>query len=263
MILPLSILGTILWAVAIIVIIVIIVLSLIFVFLYLLIKSEEQENECGAWYLYYERELRPGLWAHNDGIASILIYEKTSGEGKDCSNSVEAWAIDKVESEEIPDSLGDGKKVSITTKNGRKWVYEMYIPDNWTWLIKLPLIRFLNDPEYRERIESKINDEECNSNIELLIACCLLHAPKYHTILQEEGKTQAQMDTEQAEKLLLSSFKKGNINAVYELICLYFEKGQEEKVISLNNAIKSVRGRGVWFVDRLEQPHDDIKNDSQ
>lgn len=257
---PLSILGSILWFIVAIVGIVVLLL----VFLSKAITSEptKYQREKGSSCLYSEYELEPGLWAHNDAIATIHIWEEASGEETLTPDVDEAWSTVSVEKEEIPDSVGDGVEMTRITKNGRKWKYRMYIPDRWDWLIQLPLIRFLNDPIYRERIESKANDEDCNSNIELLIACCLLHAPQYHTSVQEEGKTQEQLDTDQAEKLLLSSAKKGNLNAMYELICLYHVKGEYETVVKLNNSIKSATGRGVWFVDRFEKSLYHIKKDS-
>ena len=258
---PLSILGSILWTIVAIVGIGVLLLVL----LIKMLTSENQtryQREKGSSCLYSEHELEPFLWAHNDSIATIHIWEEATGKEAATPDADEAWTTVSVEKEEIPDSMGDGYEVTRITKNGRKWKYRMYIPDRWDWLIQLPLIRFLNDSKYRERIESKVNDEKCNSNIELLIACCLLHAPQYHTSVQEEGKTLEQLDTEQAEKLLLSSAKKGNLNAMYELICLYHEKGEYETVVKLNNIIKSTTGRGVWFVDRFEHSIYHIKKDS-
>ena len=258
---PLSILGTIFW----IIIAIVGIGVLLLVLLIKLLTSEKPtkyQREKGSSCLYYEYELEPGLWAHNDAIASIHIWEEASGEETPTPDADEAWTTVNVEKEEIPASMGDGVEMTIVKKNGRKWKYRMYIPDRWNWLARLPLIRFLNDLEYRERIESKANDEDCNSNIELLIACCLLHAPHYHTSVQEEGKTLEQLDTDQAEKLLLSSAKKGNLNAMYELICLYHEKGEYETVVKLNKNIKSATGRGVWFVDRFEKSLYHIKKDS-
>lgn len=255
---PLSILGTIFW----IIIAILGVGVLLLVLLFKLLTSENPtryQREKGSSCLYFEYELEPGLWAHNDGIATIHIWEEASGEENDCLNADEAWTTEK---EEIPDSMGDGIVLTRMTKNGRRWRYKMYIPERWDWLIELPLIRFLNDSEYRERIENKVNDEKCDSNKELLIACCLLHAPQYHTSVQEEGKTQEQLDTEQAEKLLLSSSKKGNVNAMYELVCLFYEKEEYEKAVEYNNAIKSTNGSGVWFMDRYEQSLYQIKMDS-
>ena len=257
---PLSILGSILWFIIAIVGIGILLLVL----LIKMLTSENQtryQREKGSSCLYSEHELEPGLWAHNDAIATIHIWEEASGEETPTPDTDEAWTTVSMEKEEIPDSMGDGFEMTRITKNGRKWVYEMSFPERWDWLINLPLIRFLNDPEYRERIEKKVNDEGCNSNIELLIACCLLHAPQYHTSIQEEGKTQEQMDTDRAEKLLLSSAKKGNVNAIYELICLYHEKGEYETVVNFNNIIKSVTGQGVWFVERFEKSMYHIKKD--
>ncbi len=257
----LSVLGTLFW-------IFIAVVGIGILLLVLFIKLLTSENptryqrEKGSSCLYFEYELEPGLWAHNDAIATIHIWEEASEEEKPTLNADEAWTTAGIEKEEIPDSMGDGVEMTRITKNGRKWKYRMYIPDRWDWLIQLPLIRFLNDSEYRERIEGEVNNEKCNSNKELLIACCLLHAPQYHTPVQEEGKTQEQLDTDQAEKLLLSSSKKGNLNAKYELICLYHEKGEYEKVVELNNDIKSATGRGIWFVDRFEQSLYHIKKDS-
>ena len=221
--------------------------------LHLYQKSSKQHDRVLPPRFYYECELEAGSWAHNDAIATIGIREDLSEDEINCPNEDGAWAVERVEKNELQYSLGDGVEMTIVTKNGRRWIYEMYIPDRWDWLIQLPLIRFLNDPKYRERIESKVNDEDCNSNIELLIACCLLHAPEYHTSVQEEGKTQEQLDTDQAEKLLLSSAKKGNLNATYELICLYHAKKEYEKVVELNDVIQSETGRGVWFVDRFEK----------
>ena len=256
---PLSILGSILWFI----IAIVGIGGVLFVLLSKMLESEptKYQREKGSSGLYYEYELEPGLWAHNDAIASIHIWEEASGEETPTPDADEAWTTVSVEKEEIPDSMGDGVEMTIEKKNGRKWKYRMYISDRWNWLVRLPLIRFLNDPKYRERIESKVNDEKCDSNIELLIACCLLHAPQYHTSVQEEGKTQEQLDTDQAEKLLLSSANKGNLNAMYELICLYHEKGEYETVVKLNNIIKSATGRGVWFVDRFEQSLYHIKKD--
>ena len=211
--------------------------------------------------IYWEEEISPGLWAHNDSIASIGIWEDPSREERVCPNTDEAWAMESVKTEEIPDSLGTGIINTIVTNNGRKWVLSMYFPDNWKWLIKLPIIRFLNDPEYRERIEGMINSEGCDSDSELLVACCLLHAPRYHVSFQEKGKAQEQIDIEQAEKLLLSSSNKGNVNAIYELICLYHKKREYKKVVELNKAVKSKTGRGIWFVDRFEQSLYHIKKD--
>jgi hypothetical protein len=258
---PLSILGTIFW----IIIAIVGIGVLLLVLLIKMLTSENQtryQREKGSSCLYSEHELEPGLWGHNDAIATIHIWEEASGEETPYPNADEAWATVSVDKEEIPDSMGDGVEMTRITKNGRKWKYRMYIPDRWDWLINLPLPRFLNDFEYREGIESKVNDKKCNSNIERLIACCLLHAPQYHTPVQEEGKTQEQMDIDQAEKLLLSSAKKGNLNAMYELICLYHEKGEYETVVKLNNDIKSTTGRGVWFVDRFEHSIYHIKKDS-
>lgn len=257
----LSILGTIFW----IIIAIVGIGVLLLVLLIKLLTSEKPtkyQREKGSSCLYSEHELEPFLWAHNDAIATIHIWEEASGEETLTTDADEAWAPVSVDKEEIPDSMGDGVEMTRITKNGRKWKYRMYIPDRWDWLIQLPLIRFLNDSEYRERIERKVNDEKCNSNNELLIACCLLHAPQYHTSIQEEGKTQEQADTDQAEKLLLSSSQKGNLNAKYELICLYHEKGEYEKVVELNNDIKSATGRGIWFVDRFEQSLYHIKKGS-
>lgn len=253
MLLILSILGSIRWAIAIMVV----SLLLLIVFFSLLFRPKRLHDRVlpPPVFLYSECELEPGLWAHNDAIASIGIWEELSWEETHYPNVEEAWEIESMEEEEIPGSLGDGKMLSLTTKNRRKWVFKMYLPDNWTWLIKLPLIRFLNDPEYREKVESKVNEKGCDSNIELMIACCLLHSPQYHTSVPEEGKTQGQRDSDQAEKLLLSSSQKGNLNAKYELICLYYEKKEYEKVVELNNAIRLAIGRGVWFVDRIEQSH--------
>ena len=260
MIVLLSILGSILWFIIAIVGIGVLLLVL----LIKLLTSENQtryQREKSSSCLYSEYELEPGLWAHNDAIATIHIWEDSNGEGTHTPDADEAWATESVEKEEIPDSMGDGVEMTLVKKNGRRWKYRMYIPDRWGWLIKLPLIRFLNDSEYREKIESMVNDVECNSNIELLIACCLLHAPQYHTSAQEKEKTQEQLDIEQAEKLLLSSAKKGNVYAMYELICLYHEKREYEKAVEYNNALKAINGRGVWFVDRFEQSLYHIKKD--
>ena len=257
---PLSILGTIFWF-----IIAVVGIGVLLLVLFIkMLTSENQtryQREKGSSCLYSEHELEPGLWGHNDAIATIHIWEEASGEETPYPNADEAWATVSDDKEEIPDSMGDGVEMTRITKNGCKWKYRMYIPDRWNWLIQLPLIRFLNDPEYRERIESKVNNTDCNSNIELLIACCLLHAPQYHTSVQEEGKTQEQLDTDQAEKLLLSSSQKGNLNATYELICLYHAKKEYEKVVELNDVIQSETGRGVWFVDRFEKSLYHIKKD--
>lgn len=245
----LSILSTTLWIIAFIGLTVLLLIVLFILFF----KQKMKETKKEARYLYSEIELEPGIWAHNDGIAAILIREESSEEEKDCPNKDEAWVVENIEDEMTPGAVEPGIKRTLMTGNGRKWIFEMNNPNWWNWLIKLPLIRFLNDPEYRERIEGMQYNEGCDSDIELLIACCLLHAPEYHSTFQEPGKTQEQIDVEQAERILLSSSKKGNTNAMFELICLYHSRGEYEKAIELNIIIKSKTGRGIWLVDRFEK----------
>lgn len=232
------------------------ILAVILIFLF---RSKKIERK----YLYFEHELEPGMWAHNDSIAVISIQEIPSVEVHEFQNADEAWSVANVETEKIPGCEFNDRRMTITTNNGRRWIYEMSFPSRWEWLIELPLVRFLNDAEYRHNIETKVSAGEGDADTELLVACCLLHAPDYHFSQKEKEDKRRQLDMDQAEKLLKASADKGNDNALFELACLYFSKGEHsfgedatrefEKAITINKVLKrTTRRGGIWFIDRYE-----------
>ena len=184
--------------------------------------------------VYSEVEMAPGLWAHNDSIAAIRVYEapdlkKVSDETED------PWSIADVKRSRSDD--GQTTIIEICTKNGRTWICELCHENTWSWLLNMPLLRFLNDSAFKKMIESEVRSGNATAEQELLVACCLLHAHGYH----------AQFN---AEALLLSSAQKGNVNAKFELACLYFGKEEYEKAYSLNQEIKDMKGAGIWFIER-------------
>ena len=206
--------------------------------------------------IYSEVEVPPGISPHNDTIAAISIYEDTSTAiSKNVYNktSDELWDIvnlQKVGPDIAHDGVGAMTKLIVCTNNGRRWVYELYWEDRWTWLIKMPIIRFLNDDSFRQTIESNVCTGKGDEDNELLVACCLLHATGYHLPFKKYGVNKWQTEKECAEYLLLSSSKKGNVNAMYELVCFYYANKEYDKARAINDEIKEIRGEGVWFIER-------------
>lgn len=206
--------------------------------------------------IYSEVEVQPGISPHNDTIAAISIYEDTSAaRSKNIGHKTddELWNIvnvQKVGSNIADDGVGAMTKLIVSTGNGRRWVYELFWENRWEWLIEMPIIRFLNDDSFRQTIESNVCAGKGDADNELLVACCLLHATGYHLHFKKYGVNKWQTEKECAEYLLLSSSKKGNVNAMYELACFYYANKEYDKACVINEAIKEIRGEGVWFIER-------------
>ena len=213
------------------IVIIFLVLGAIFWAFMALRKKNANARRC----IYSEVEMAPRLWAHNDAIAAIGVYEASDSK-KTSDECEDPWGIADVKRGRSDD--GQTTIIEVHTKNGRKWVYELYNENTWVWLINLPLLRFLNDNSYRKMVESVVSSGNATAEQELLVSCCLLHAHGYH----------AQFD---AESLLISSAQKGNVNAKFELACLYYGKEEYGKACSLNQEIKEMRGSGIWFIERL------------